>query len=101
MYYILYLEALSGGPSWVFSINQSINPRTLSQSPHGTSPPKLTSPMSVSKVQNPHKDPPPPNINISNLCPPTPPYNLILLSSSAHNKKYSKFWLAPRHVGWI
>ena len=25
MYYILYLEALSGGPSWVFSINQSIN----------------------------------------------------------------------------
>ena len=23
MYYILYLEALSGGPSWVFSINQS------------------------------------------------------------------------------
>ena len=60
MYYILYLEALSGGPSWVFSINQSINPRTLSQSPHGTSPPKLTSPMSVSKVQNPHKDPPPP-----------------------------------------
>ena len=58
MYYILYLEALSGGPSWVFSINQSINPQTLSQSPHGTSPPKLTSPMSVSKVQNPHKDPP-------------------------------------------
>ena len=53
MYYILYLEALSGGPSWVFSINQSINPRTLSQSPHGTSLPKLTSPMSVSKVQNP------------------------------------------------
>ena len=49
MYYIiLYLEALSGGPSWVFSINQSINPRTLSQSPHGTSPPKLTSPILVS-----------------------------------------------------
>ena len=90
MYYILYLEALSGGPSWVFSINQSINPRTLSQSPHGTSPPKLTSPMSVSKVQNPHKDPPP-NINISNLCPPTPPYNLILLSSSAHNKNILNF----------
>ena len=99
MYYILYLEALSGGPSWVFSINQSINPQILPQSPHGTSPPKLTSPMSVLKVQNPHKDPP--NINISNLCPPTPPYNLILLSSSAHNKKYFKFWVAPRHVGWI
>ena len=25
MYYILYLEALSGGPSWVFSINQLLN----------------------------------------------------------------------------
>ena len=61
MYYILYLEALVVAlhGSFQFSINQSINPRTLYQSPHGTSPPKLTSPMSVSKVQNPHKDPPP------------------------------------------
>ena len=25
MYYILYLEALSGGPSWVFSINHTKN----------------------------------------------------------------------------
>ena len=47
--------------------------------------------------------PPPPHINISNLCPPThlPTISYFRVPLHTINKKYSKFWLATRHVGWI
>ena len=58
MYYILYLEALSGGPSWVFSINQPPDP--LPVSTRNLSPQINIPNVCLEGSKSPQRPPPPP-----------------------------------------